>query len=194
MAVGKRGGSASRGERLPLSGENGRHNPANRLGGMSMETTPANSDLIQRKSAASRPIARTNGRSRATNDPLFLARDESGRRQARRRRDLVRMFIEALGPDVSDLTLVAVRKAAELVTAAEAARARVLNGGTSETDRICAADLDMLVKLEGEARRAVRALGLKLDAAKPTKPGALPWSPLRHALAKAAAIGRGEPT
>jgi hypothetical protein len=49
----------------------------------------------------------------------------------------------------------------------------------------CAADLDMLVKLEGEARRAVRALGLKIDAAKHTKPEASPWSPLRSALSKA---------
>jgi hypothetical protein len=66
-----------------------------------------------------------------------------------------------------------------LTVAAEAARAAVLAGGK------CAADLDMLVKLEGEARRAVRALGLKIDAAKHTKPEASPWSPLRSALSKA---------
>jgi hypothetical protein len=94
-------------------------------------------------------------------------------RQTRRRRDLIRMFIAAIGPEAGDLALVTVRKAAELTVAAEAARARVLNGGT------CAADLDMLVKLEGEARRAIRALGLKLDAgaAKPLPPPR-PWSPL----------------
>lgn len=89
-------------------------------------------------------------------------------RQTRRRRDLIALFIDGLGgrDAVTDLTLVTVRKAAELTVAAEAARAAVLAGGK------CAADLDMLVKLEGEARRAVRALGLKIDAAKHTKPEA----------------------
>ena len=84
-------------------------------------------------------------------------------------------FFSKLCPDaVTDLTLVTVRKAAELIVCAEAARAAVLAGGS------CAADLDMLVKLEGEARRTVRALGLKLDAAKPGAVSpSLPWSPLR---------------
>ena len=143
-----------------------------------MDLQPETSDLVQRQSAASRPVTRQRqGRSRATNDPLFLARDQTGRRQARRRRDLVRLLIDGLGgwEAVSDLTLVTVRKAAELTVAAEVARARVLEAGT------CAADLDMLVKLEGEARRAIRALGLKpLDVAKPgAAPTPLPWSPLR---------------
>lgn len=86
------------------------------------------------------------------------------------------MFIEALGgPDVvTDLMLITVRKAAELTVAAEAARAAVLAGGS------CAADLDMLVKLEGEARRAIRALGLKpLDTKRVEAPSRSPWSPLR---------------
>lgn len=144
-----------------------------------MEPTPETSDLVQRKSApSSRPVTRQRkGRSRATNDPAYLARDHTGLRQARRRRDLIRMFIAALpgGPDaVTDLMLVGVRKAAELTVAAEAARAAVLNGGS------CAADLDMLVKLGGEARRATRALALRIDAAKPgTASPPLPWSPLR---------------
>jgi hypothetical protein len=150
------------------------------------EPRSESSDLVQRKSAVSRPIAqrtqRTNGRSRATNDPLFLAHDHTGRRQARRRRDLVRMLIEGLGgwDAVSDLTLVTVRKAAELTVAAEAARAAVLNGGT------CAADLDCLIKIEGEARRATRALGLKIETAKRAEAPPSPlWSPLRASLAKA---------
>ena len=54
---------------------------------------------------------------------------------------------------MSELQLVQVRKAAELTTAAEAVRARVLGGDAT-------ADLHALVKLEGEARRAVRALGI----------------------------------
>jgi hypothetical protein len=84
------------------------------------------------------------------------------------------MFIDALGPDaVSDLALVSVKRAAELIVCAEAARAAVLNGGSN------AATLDALIKCEGESRRAVRALGLKLDAAKPGASPPPPWSPLR---------------
>jgi hypothetical protein len=92
------------------------------------------------------------------------------------------MFLEACGGRevVSELTLVAIRKAAELTVAAEMARAAVLNGGS------CAADLDMLVKLEGEARRAVRALGLKPDSAKP-------HVPLREQLAAEAEEAEEEP-
>ena len=58
---------------------------------------------------------------------------------------------------MSELQLVQVRKAAELTTAAEAVRARVLAGDA-------AMDLELLVKIEGEARRAVRALNLKTAA------------------------------
>ena len=54
---------------------------------------------------------------------------------------------------MSELQLVQVRKAAELTAAAEAVRARVLVGDAT-------ADLDALVKIEGEARRALRALGI----------------------------------
>ena len=54
----------------------------------------------------------------------------SHRAQWRRRRDLVAIFLDALGgrAAVSELQLVQVRKAAELATAAEAVRARVLAG------------------------------------------------------------------
>ena len=58
---------------------------------------------------------------------------------------------------MSELQLVQLRKAAELTTAAEAVRARVLAGDAT-------ADLDALVKLEGEARRAVRALNINTHA------------------------------
>ena len=58
---------------------------------------------------------------------------------------------------MSELQLVQVRKAAELTTAAEAVRARVLAGDAT-------ADLDALVKLEGEAKRAVRALNINTHA------------------------------
>ena len=58
---------------------------------------------------------------------------------------------------MSELQLVQERKAAELTTATEAVRARVLAGDA-------AMDLELLVKIEGEARRAVRALNLKTAA------------------------------
>jgi hypothetical protein len=98
-------------------------------------------------------------RSKTTNDPHYLrgTRGRDGRTvQGRRRRDLVSIYLDALGgrAAVSELQLVGVRKAAELTTAAEAMRARVLAGDP-------AVNVDALVKLEGEARRAVRALGIK---------------------------------
>jgi hypothetical protein len=123
-------------------------------------------------------------RSRVTNNPSYLAGTVTPRAQARRHRDLIRTFIAALGgPDaVSDLTLITVRKAAELTVAAERARAVLLTSSSIGPN-----DLEMLTRLEGEARRAVRALGLP-DAGKRVKSEATPpWSPLRAALlAKAA--------
>ena len=138
----------------------------------SMEPTPETSDLAQRK-AGDWPVTirQKMGRSRATNRPGHLV-TPTPLRQTRRRRDLIALFIEALGGPhaVSDLALVGVRRAAELTCAAEAQRATVLNGGNN------AATLDALIKLEGEARRAVRALGLKLNAAKPHVPLREQWA------------------
>jgi ribosomal protein S21 len=99
-------------------------------------------------------------RARATNDPFYRARGSQSLSQAgqdRRRRDLVAIYIEALGgiDAVSDLKLVAIRKAAELTVAAETTRSIVLSSSNN------AATLDALVKVEGEARRAIRALGIK---------------------------------
>jgi hypothetical protein len=51
------------------------------------------------------------------------------------------------------------------------ARANVLNGATTATD------LEVLIKLEGEARRAVRALGLKTNAKPATLSDLLRRSP-----------------
>jgi hypothetical protein len=143
------------------------------------------SDDAQRKPTTSRLTREQKmGRSKTTNKPGYLA-PPTPLRQTRRRRDLIRMFVAAIGPEAGDLALVSVRKAAELTVAAEAARARVLNGGTSEADRVCAADLDMLVKLEGEARRAIRALGLKPLDAKRVEAPPPPWSPLRSRITAA---------
>jgi hypothetical protein len=110
--------------------------------------------FVGQVSAASSPaIAKLKGRARATNDPAYVSRASSYRAQSRRRRDLVAIFLDALGGTATDLQMVQLRKAAELTVAAETLRARVLAGDAS--------DLDTLVKLEGEARRAVRALGIK---------------------------------
>jgi hypothetical protein len=75
----------------------------------------------------------------------------------RRIGDLVEAFVNALGGKqvCSDLTLVAVRRAAELQAMCEMARANMLNGQPT--------DMLALVRLEGVASRAVRALGLKTE-------------------------------
>ena len=58
---------------------------------------------------------------------------------------------------MSELQLVQVRKAAELTTAP-----RRCASACSPATRVM--DLELLVKIEGEARRAVRALNLKTAA------------------------------
>jgi hypothetical protein len=110
-------------------------------------------------------------RAKATNDPFSLPLVNK-RAQDRRRRDLVTAFIAGLGGPsaASELALIHVRRAVELTVAAEQTRAAMLTGA--------AVDLDQLVKLEGEARRAMRTLGIKL--------GPKPHVPLRDRIAEAA--------
>ena len=77
--------------------------------------------FVGQLSAASSPaIAKLKGRARATNDPTYVPLASRHRAQSRRRRDLVAIFLDALGgrAAVSELQLVQVRKAAELTTAA----------------------------------------------------------------------------
>ena len=122
--------------------------------------------FVGQVSAASSPaIAKLKGRARATNDPAYMPLASSPRAQARRRRDLIAIYIGAVGgrAAVSELQLVQVRKAAELTAAAEAVRARVLAGDAT-------ADLDALVKIEGEARRTLRALGIERPKPPPHVP------------------------
>jgi hypothetical protein len=142
-----------------------------------MEPMPETSDLAQRKPATGRLTREQKmGRSKTTNKPGYLA-PLTPLRQTRRRRDLINLFIAALGgPDaVTDLTLVAVKRAAELTCASERARALILTSPS-----VLATDLEMLSRLEGAASRAVRALGIKDDAAKPSRVATRsPWSPLR---------------
>jgi len=101
--------------------------------------------------------ASTTNRAKITNDARYLA-GHSGRTPAgRRRRDLVNAFIEALGgPDkVTSVQLTDIRRAAELTALAEETRGRALCEG------IAAVDLQGLIRLEGAASRAVRAMGIK---------------------------------
>ncbi len=127
---------------------------------------------MQHEGAAIAPRPAT-VRSRISNDPRHVPGLDGRKAEQRRRRDLVAIYIDALGgrAAVSEVQLVEVRKAAELTAAVEVVRARVLAGAE--------ADLGALVKLEGEARRAVRALGIKS--------GSPPHVPLRERLAAEAA-------
>jgi hypothetical protein len=90
---------------------------------------------------------------------------------ARRQRDLVEQFLAQLGPGASDLALLMVRKAAQLLTMAESARAGALGGMPT--------DITGLIKIENEARRALRSLGLKVEA--PKTPRGLEIARLRWA-------------
>jgi hypothetical protein len=95
-------------------------------------------------------------RSRKTNDVFSgLSKNTTG---GRRIADLLRGFLRAMGnPDDTVLQANALR-AAELTTAAECARAKLLVGE---------ADADQVVRLEGMADRAVRRLGLAQAAKAP---------------------------
>jgi hypothetical protein len=100
-----------------------------------------------------------NGRAASTNNPEALSR-VSLRAQARRRHDLIRVFVDALGgrDAVSDVALMQVKKAAELLALAEIVRAKMLG----DPGR----DVTGLVRLEGEARRTLAGLGIKSDVPK----------------------------
>ena len=86
-----------------------------------------------------------NGRAASTNNPEALSR-VSHQAQTRRRHDLIRVFVDALGgrDAVSDVALMQVKKAAELLALAEMVRAKMLG----DPGR----DVTGLVRLEGEAR------------------------------------------
>jgi hypothetical protein len=101
------------------------------------------------------------GRSRSTNNPSFLPRKPlSPFQAARRQRDLVEAFVNALGGSVTELVAVQIRKCAELLTMAEGIRAGAL-GGTPQTS----GDLMALIRVEGEARRCLKALGIRVEPA-----------------------------
>ena len=83
---------------------------------------------------------------------------------ARRQRALANAFILALGglDRVSAVQMADVKRAAELVALAEATRSRIMRAGATP-----AGELTALIRLEGTAARAQRALGIKPGASAP---------------------------
>jgi len=79
--------------------------------------------VAQVSAASSTAIVKLKGRARAINDPGYVPLASSHRAQSRRRRDLVAIFLDALG-GTADPQMVQLRKAAELTVAAETLRAR----------------------------------------------------------------------
>jgi hypothetical protein len=100
-----------------------------------------------------------NGRAAATNNPLALT-GLSRQAQARRRHGLIKAFVNALGgrDAVGEMAMLQIKKAAELLSLAESVRASMIGDPTR--------DVTGLVRLEGEARRTLRSLGIKTEAAK----------------------------
>src|SRR5271168_4520373 len=85
--------------------------------------------------------------------PLTVRRRIDGRtRHARRIRELAESFSAALGHPTDTAALAAITSAAELITAAEMARAALLRG---------VGDIDGVVRLENLAARAARKLSIK---------------------------------
>jgi hypothetical protein len=106
---------------------------------------------------AAAPGSVTN-RSKLTNNPRRIPGIDNRTAAGRRRRDLVDAFIAGLGGEASPVKLAEVRRAADLTALAEEMRAKALKTGTDATEAMA------LVRLEGAASRARRALGLKETA------------------------------
>jgi hypothetical protein len=103
------------------------------------------------------------GASKITNRPDRLTGLDNRSSAGRRRRDLIRGYITALGgPEkVSPAMMNDITRAADLIVIAEQKRAEALRG--------VAVDMGDLIRLEGAADRAVRRLAIK--------PGAQPAGP-----------------
>jgi hypothetical protein len=115
-------------------------------------------------------------RSKINNQPARLAGIDGRSSDARRRRDLIMTYADALGgaDKVSAATVNDIVRAVDLVIIAEQARAKALRGDKG-------VDLGDLTRLEGAADRAVRRLGIKQDA------GASRVVPMRERLRGGAA-------
>jgi hypothetical protein len=103
-------------------------------------------------------------RAKISNRSGRVAGLDGRRRDARRVRDLVVGFIQALGGPaaVDAATMMKVKRAAELTTAVEMLRARLLRG--EPVDQLA------LSRLQGCSDRAVRALNIKPAESKPVGP------------------------
>jgi hypothetical protein len=103
---------------------------------------------------------------------------------AKRRRELIEIYMVALGGPaaVAGRLVVDVRRAAELVTLAEAERAKAMRGEP--------VDLSSLIRIEGAADRAVRRLGIKPGADQP-KPKTLAEYAAQRASEKASSGSGG---
>jgi ribosomal protein L13E len=112
------------------------------------------------QTSAARPVVRPlprNLRARVTNASKMLVGVDGRSAEARRFKDLVDSFAEALGGEaaLTEVQRTAIRRASELTTLAEQQRARALRGES--------VDPLALVRLEGMTARAVRALGITSD-------------------------------
>ena len=108
-------------------------------------------------------LTRPKRRPRGTDLRLYDGRSKASRRKTA----LAKALIKALtgGEGVLDpLVTAQVNRCAELSVAAELARAQMLTGPTTS------GDLELLVKLEGELRRAFAVLGAPLRAKLPPVP------------------------
>lgn len=98
---------------------------------------------------------------------VLTVADLDGRsRPARRTKELVGSFTAALGGDAAPHQRIAIRRAAELTAIAEQSRALHLAGQCS---------VDDVVRADGVAARAVRALRLPTGPPKPSVPSAQEW-------------------
>lgn len=136
-------------------------------------TEPSNSTARAEPQLASR-------QARRTNNPLAGIDTNTGR--GRRIADLVRAYLRALGNPGDIERQAAVIAAAELQVLAEEARAAALRQPGQ-------ADLNQVVRMQGAADRAVKALGIKPGAAdaEPTFSDVLraDWEKQRQAAAAA---------
>jgi hypothetical protein len=116
---------------------------------------------IEHHTAKQRP---SNYRSRLTSKPQRPVVSQCTA-LGKRLRDLADAFAERLGGwlALSVPTAAAVRKAAELVAISEQMRRDALRNGCTDPDR--------LLRFEGVAARAVRALGLKVELPPPRARG-----------------------
>ena len=126
-------------------------------------------------------IARSTALRHRSMDPSLAKGTIDGRTLvARRRRELIEIYAKALGgaSALSEGQLVDIRKAAELTSLAEQSRARAMRGIMN------AGEISAMIRLEGTASRAVRALNIQQSAVRSNLPSPaeyLAQRAIRHA-------------